>query len=98
MTPATISASELRTLLEQGRPLTIVDIRRPDDREWTIPGSVTVDAYDAVNAGQLGAVAELIFDSRPAVMVCGRGGRRGAPPSYCGRKASTLSAELKEEP
>jgi len=80
MTPAAISASELQTLLEQGRPLTIVDIRRPDDREWTIPGSVAVDAYDAVNAGQLGALADLAFDPRPLVMVCGRGGtaRRAA--------------------
>jgi glyoxylase-like metal-dependent hydrolase (beta-lactamase superfamily II) len=80
MTSAAISASDLRTLLEQGRPLTIVDIRRPDDREWTIPGSVAIDAYDAVNAGQLGALADLAFDARPAVMVCGRGGtaRRAA--------------------
>jgi len=52
----------------------IVDIRRPGDREWTIPGSVAVDAYDAVSAGQLGALADLAFDSRPAVLVCGRGG------------------------
>jgi glyoxylase-like metal-dependent hydrolase (beta-lactamase superfamily II) len=73
MTQASISASDLRTLLEQGRPVRIIDIRRADDREWTIPGSVAVDAYDAINAGRLGALGDVAFDSRPAVMVCGRG-------------------------
>jgi glyoxylase-like metal-dependent hydrolase (beta-lactamase superfamily II)/rhodanese-related sulfurtransferase len=73
VTQASISASDLRTLLEQGRPVRIIDIRRADDREWTIPGSVTVDAYDAVNAGRLGGLGDVAFDSRPAVMVCGRG-------------------------
>lgn len=73
MNQAGISASDLRTLLEQGRPVRIIDIRRADDREWTIPGSVAVDAYDAVNAGRLGALGDVAFDSRPCVMVCGRG-------------------------
>lgn len=74
MKQASISASDLRTLLEQGRPVRIIDIRRPDDRAWMIPGSVAVDAYDAVNDGRLGALGDIAFDSRPAVMVCGRGG------------------------
>lgn len=73
MTHASISASDLRNLLEQGRPVRIIDIRRADDREWTIPGSLAVDAYDAVNAGGLGALGDVAFDSVPAVVVCGRG-------------------------
>jgi glyoxylase-like metal-dependent hydrolase (beta-lactamase superfamily II) len=73
MTRASISASELRALLEQRRDVGIIDIRRADDREWTIPGSVAVDAYDAVNAGRLGGLADIAFDTRPAVLVCGRG-------------------------
>jgi glyoxylase-like metal-dependent hydrolase (beta-lactamase superfamily II) len=73
MTQASISVSDLRTLLEEGRPVRIIDIRRADDREWTIPGSVAVDAYDAINAGRLGALGDVAFDACPAVMVCGRG-------------------------
>jgi glyoxylase-like metal-dependent hydrolase (beta-lactamase superfamily II) len=77
MTPASISASELRAMLEQSRPVRIIDIRRADDREWTIPESVAVDAYDAVNTGRLGALEDVAFDSRPAVIVCGRGQTAG---------------------
>ncbi len=73
MTHASISTSDLRTLLEQGRPVRIIDIRRADEREWTIPGSIAVDAYDVVNAGHLGSLGDVAFDSRPSVMVCGRG-------------------------
>lgn len=64
---------ELRTLLEQGRPLTVVDIRRPDEREWTIPGSLAIDAYDAVDSGRLGALAGVSFGADPVVTVCGAG-------------------------
>jgi glyoxylase-like metal-dependent hydrolase (beta-lactamase superfamily II) len=71
--PAGISALELRALLEHGGAVRVIDIRPAGDREWTIPGSIAVDAYDAVNAGQLGALEAVAFDSRPAVMVCGRG-------------------------
>jgi len=73
MTRTSMSASELRALLEQGRPVQIIDIRRNDDRDWMIPGSDAVDAYDAVNAGQLGGLGDVVFDSRPAVVVCGHG-------------------------
>ena len=49
-----ISTGELRELLATGQPVTVVDIRTPADRDWSIPGSVQVDAYDTVKSGSLG--------------------------------------------
>lgn len=68
-----LSAAQLQAFLEAGQPVTVVDIRRPDDREWTIPGSVAIDAYDAINSGQLGALAGVSPASDPLVTVCGAG-------------------------
>jgi glyoxylase-like metal-dependent hydrolase (beta-lactamase superfamily II) len=56
-----------------GQPVTVVDIRTPADREWSIPGSVQVDAYDAVKAGSLGPLAHLEFPPGPVVTACGTG-------------------------
>jgi rhodanese-related sulfurtransferase len=53
----TISTEQLRDLLSAGKPVTVVDIRTAADREWSIPGSLHIDAYDAVNAGSLGLFA-----------------------------------------
>jgi glyoxylase-like metal-dependent hydrolase (beta-lactamase superfamily II) len=77
MTQTSVSAAELRILLEQGRSVTVLDIRRADEREWTIPGSLAIDAYDAVNAGQLGPLANFIFERRPVITVCGAGRAAG---------------------
>ncbi|BAS29200.1 rhodanese-like domain-containing protein [Limnochorda pilosa] len=70
-----IRAEDLRAMLERGEPVTVLDIRRSADREWTIPGSVHVDAYDALNAGD-GKVLDTVDlpTDRPVVTVCGRGG------------------------
>ena len=73
MTPASLSVTELRELPEQGRPVTVVDIRAAHDREWTIPGSIQVDALDAVKSGMLGLLADLSLDSEPIVTVCAAG-------------------------
>jgi len=53
------STDELREQLARGGAPTLVDIRQPADREWTIPGSVHIDACDAVNAGGLGRLASI---------------------------------------
>jgi len=68
-----ISTAELQELLAAGQPVTVVDIRMPPDREWSIPGSVAIDAYDAVNSGNLGRLADLDFPPGPVVTVCGMG-------------------------
>ena len=68
-----ISAEELQALLTAGQPITVVDIRTASDREWSIPSSVPIDAYDAVNSGSLGRLAGLKVGPGPLVIVCGMG-------------------------
>lgn len=47
-----IGVDSLREWLESGRPVTVLDIRPPVQREeWSIPGSVPVDAQAAMRAG-----------------------------------------------
>lgn len=73
MSAETISTDELRELLTSGQPVTVVDIRSADDREWSIPGSIQFDAYEAVRSGSLGPLASLDFPAGPVVTVCGIG-------------------------
>jgi glyoxylase-like metal-dependent hydrolase (beta-lactamase superfamily II) len=79
-----ISTGELRELLATGQPVTVVDIRRPADRDWSIPGSVQVDAYDTVKSGSLGPLADLDFPSSPVVTVC-EAGRTAATATHLRR-------------
>lgn len=75
-TPATtISAEALRAMLESDEPVTILDVRSAADRaEWAIPGSLHVDAYEALKAGDPFALAGADFPrERPVVTVCGAG-------------------------
>lgn len=71
----TIDADTLRRWLDEGRPVTVLDIRTDEDRaQWAIPGSVHVNAYEALGAGQPGPLAEATFPSgRPVVTVCNMG-------------------------
>ena len=75
MTEGNIDAMTLRDMLERGERVTIVDVRKGEDyAEWSIPGSVHVDAYDALNAGDERAMEGLELPERaPVVTVCGRG-------------------------
>jgi glyoxylase-like metal-dependent hydrolase (beta-lactamase superfamily II) len=68
-----MSSEELRDLLAAGQPVTVVDIRTPADREWSIPGSVQVDAYHAVKSGRLGPLADREFPTELVVTVCETG-------------------------
>jgi len=65
----------LRDMLERGEQVTVVDVRKGEDRaEWSIPGSVHYDAYDALNAGDNLAMEGLdLPEGEPVVTVCGRG-------------------------
>ena len=73
MAADSISTEELRALLVAGQPVTVVDIREPAERDWSIPGSLVVDAHDAINSGILGPLADLDFAGGPVVTVCGAG-------------------------
>ena len=75
MTKGNIDADTLRGMLERGEPVTVVDVRKAEDRaEWSIPGSVHFAAYDALNAGNERAMEGLeVPEGAPVVTVCGRG-------------------------
>ncbi len=68
-----ISVRELQELLDTEQPVTVVDIRSSADREWSIPGSLHLDAYDAVRSGSLGPLAHLNYSPGPVVTVCAMG-------------------------
>src|SRR5712692_10027893 len=71
----TIDVETLRTWLEERRPVTVLDVRPTAERaEWAIPGSIHVDAYDALKANDPKALAGLDFSGEmPVVTVCGAG-------------------------
>ncbi len=59
MSAPTISTEGLRELLEQGAPVTVLDVRPGAEyAEWSIPGSVHADAYDALRRGDPTALAD----------------------------------------
>src|SRR2546429_4467003 len=70
-----IDVETLRTWLEEGRPVTILDVRPTDQRaEWAIPGSVHIDAYRALNAHDPHALDAVdVADDAPVVTVCAAG-------------------------
>jgi len=71
----TISVETLRTWLEEGRPVTILDVRPTDERaEWAIPGSFHSDAYRALNDHDPTALATVdVPDEQLVVTVCAAG-------------------------
>lgn len=71
----TIAVDTLRCWLEEGRPVSIVDVRPQAERqEWAIPGSVHIDAYAALQARDPAALAALELPAdRPVVTVCAAG-------------------------
>jgi rhodanese-related sulfurtransferase len=75
VTEGDIGAMTLRDMLERGERVAVVDVRKGEDRaEWSIPGSVHFDAYDALNSGDERAMQGLeLPEDAPVVTVCGRG-------------------------
>src|SRR5947208_11914416 len=71
----TIDVETLRRWLEEGRPVTILDVRPTAERaEWAIPGSLHVVAYDALKAHDPAALADVDVPSDiPVVTVCAAG-------------------------
>jgi len=75
MTAPTISTEGLRELLEQGAPVTVLDVRPPAERaEWSVPGSVHADAYEALRCHDPNALADFRpTNSGRVVTVCAAG-------------------------
>ncbi len=71
----TISVETLSTWLDEGRPLSILDVRpRTEYQEWAIPGSVHLDAYEALKAHDQEALSSLHLPPESlVVMVCAAG-------------------------
>jgi glyoxylase-like metal-dependent hydrolase (beta-lactamase superfamily II) len=71
----TVDVETLRTWLEEGRPVTVLDVRPVDERaEWAIPGSLHVNAYDALKAHDPAALANVdVSSDQPVVTVCAAG-------------------------
>ena len=70
-----IQAETLREWLDTRQPVTVLDIRTNEDRaQWAIPGSVHINAYEALREGRPGALTDAAFPSdRPVVTVCNAG-------------------------
>jgi rhodanese-related sulfurtransferase len=63
----TIEANTLRGWLESHRPVTILDVRGDEDRaQWAIPGSLHINAYEALRAEQPGALASAVLPRDPS--------------------------------
>jgi len=71
----TIEMETFRQWLEQGRLVTVLDVRPAEERaEWMIPGSIHVDAYHALKAGDPQPLAGVMLpDDAPVVTICGAG-------------------------
>jgi len=74
-TNLTIEMVILRQWLEEGRPVLVLDVRPAEERaEWAIPGSIHVDAYHALKAGDPQALASVELPKNvPVVTICGAG-------------------------
>ena len=70
-----IDVDTLRDWLENGQPVTVLDIRSSDDRaQWSIPGSMHVNAYAALKAGDPNALQQVELPvGRPVVTICNAG-------------------------
>ena len=70
-----IEAETLREWLDTQQPVTVLDIRTDEDRaQWAIPGSLHLNAYEALGAGQPGPLADAALSpDRPVVTVCNAG-------------------------
>ncbi len=75
MNRESIDAKTLRTWLEHGEPVTVLDVRPEDERtEWQIPGSVHANIYEALKANDPDALRGVpLSKNRPVVTVCGTG-------------------------
>jgi glyoxylase-like metal-dependent hydrolase (beta-lactamase superfamily II) len=75
MTQSTINVEALREMLDQGQPVTVLDIRPAQEHaEWEIPGSLHVDAYGALRSKDPEALASAdLPEGVPVVTVCAAG-------------------------
>jgi len=75
MTDETISVDELRSMLQLGKPVSVLDVRPSTERdELWIPGSAHIDAYDQLKSGDENALSAFQpTPDTPIVTVCAAG-------------------------
>ena len=71
----TVEAETLRTWLENGEPVFVLDVRPSSQREeWKIPGSHYLDAYKRLNEGDMSVLDEIeIPHNTKVITVCAAG-------------------------
>lgn len=75
VTRSNVDTEDLREMLDKGKPVTVLDIRPAEERaEWAIPGSVHVDAYDALRSNDQEALVGVdLPKDAPVITVCALG-------------------------
>jgi hydroxyacylglutathione hydrolase len=70
-----IDAGTLRGMLERDASVVVVDVRKREEHaRGSVPGAVSFDAYDALNAGDERAVEGIeVPEGARVVTVCNRG-------------------------
>jgi len=70
-----VDADTLREWLETGKEVTVLDVRPQDEwEEWQIPGSLHIDAYKRLKAGDSSVMDEITIPRNiPVVTVCAAG-------------------------
>ncbi len=73
--PRQIDAESLRVWLEEKKRVTVIDVRSDDDRaQWSIPGSLHINAYESLKAGRRSALSDANLPlGQPIVTVCNAG-------------------------
>jgi glyoxylase-like metal-dependent hydrolase (beta-lactamase superfamily II) len=87
MSAKSISVKDLQQLLENGKGVTILDVRTQEQREeWKIEGSLHKDAYQGLNNGDKNILNDTkLPDDKPVVTVCAKG------------RSSMIAAEILSE-
>lgn len=75
MSAKTINAQQLSKWLEDGKEISILDIRPLSEREeWLIPNNIHINAYDELKSGKIEPLLNLsINKANPVIAFCGRG-------------------------
>ena len=70
-----VTTDELRTALDRGEPVYIIDVRPREQYEaWHVPGSRHIGGYEALKAGREDIYDDLsVPDDAPIITVCGAG-------------------------
>jgi len=70
-----IDVETLQEWLTEDRPVTVLDIRAPEERaQWFIPGSIHVNAYNALKSGDAQALKGVDLPTdQPVVTICNAG-------------------------